>query len=167
MIYAQPGTPGAVVSFKPRYGNFIGGKFVEPVNGQYFTNTSPVNGKRSPSSRAPCAGYRRGAGCRPRAADAWGKTCAQDRSLLLLKIADRIEPNLEFLAVTESWDNGKPVRETLNADLPLAVDHFRYFAGACAPRKAAPPKSMKKPWPIISMSRWAWSGRLSRGTSRC
>src|SRR3990167_1039428 len=103
MIYAKPGTPGAVVNLKPRYGNFIGGEFVAPVNGQYFTNTSP--------------------------ADAWGKTSVQNRSLVLLKIADRIEANLEVLAVAETWDNGKAVRETLNADVPLAADHFRYYAG--------------------------------------
>ncbi len=130
MIYAQPGTPGAVVSFKPRYGNFIGGEFVAPVNGEYFTNTSPVNGEViAEFPRSSAADIEKALDAAHAAADAWGKTSAQDRSLVLLRIADRIEQNLEILAVTETWDNGKAVRETLNADVPLAADHFRYFAG--------------------------------------
>ncbi|MBV8271141.1 MAG: aldehyde dehydrogenase [Cupriavidus sp.] len=130
MRYAHPGTPGAIVSFKPRYGNFIGGEFVPPVKGQYFTNTTPVTGEviaEFPRSTAEDINLALDAA--HAAADAWGRTAVQDRSLVLLKIADRIEQNLELLAVTETWDNGKPVRETLNADIPLAVDHFRYFAG--------------------------------------
>ena len=91
----------------------------------------------------------------------------QDRANILLKIADRIEANLEKLAVAETWDNGKAVRETLNADVPLAADHFRYFAGCIRAQEAAPPKSTSTPRPTISTSRWAWSGRSSRGTSRC
>ena len=130
MIYAQPGTPGAVVTFKARYGNFIGGEFVAPVNGEYFTNTSPVNGEViAEFPRSSAADIDKALDAAHAAADAWGKTSAQDRSLVLLKIADRIEQNLEILAVTETWDNGKAVRETLNADVPLAADHFRYFAG--------------------------------------
>jgi aldehyde dehydrogenase len=130
MIYAQPGTPGAIVTFKPRYGNFIGGEFVAPVNGEYFTNTSPVNGKPiAEFPRSTAKDIDKALDAAHAAADAWGKTSAQDRSLVLLKIADRIEQNLELLAVTETWDNGKAVRETLNADVPLAADHFRYFAG--------------------------------------
>nr|BFE97398.1 hypothetical protein GCM10020185_79340 [Pseudomonas brassicacearum subsp. brassicacearum] len=130
MIYAQPGTPGAVVSFKPRYGNFIGGEFVAPVNGEYFTNTSPVNGEViAEFPRSSAADIDKALDAAHAAADAWGKTSVQDRSLVLLKIADRIEQNLEILAVSETWDNGKAVRETLNADVPLAADHFRYFAG--------------------------------------
>ncbi|MND88456.1 Acetaldehyde dehydrogenase 2 [compost metagenome] len=130
MIYAQPGTPGAIVSFKPRYGNFINGEFVPPLGGQYFTNSSPVNGQ--PIAEFPRSGAQdieQALDAAHAAAEAWGKTSVQDRALVLLKIADRIEQNLEVLAVTESWDNGKAVRETLNADVPLAADHFRYFAG--------------------------------------
>ena len=122
MIYAQPGTPGAVVSFKPRYGNFIGGQFVPPVDGQYFSNTSPVNGEViAEFPRSTAADIDKALDAAHAAADAWGKTSAQDRSLVLLKIADRIEQNLEILAVSETWDNGKAVRETLNADVPLAL----------------------------------------------
>ena len=130
MRYAHPGTPGAIVSFKPRYGNFIGGEFVSPVKGQYFTNTTPVTGEViGEFPRSTAEDIDRALDAAHAAADAWGRTSVQDRSLILLKIADRIEQNLELLAVTETWDNGKPVRETLNADIPLTLDHFRYFAG--------------------------------------
>ncbi len=130
MRYAHPGSEGAVVSFKSRYGNFINGEFVEPVNGQYFTNLSPVNGQPiAEFPRSDAADIEKALDAAHTAADAWGKTSVQARSLILLKIADRIEQNLEMLAITETWDNGKAVRETLNADIPLAADHFRYFAG--------------------------------------
>ncbi|EQM79635.1 aldehyde dehydrogenase [Pseudomonas stutzeri] len=130
MRYAHPGSEGAVVSFKSRYGNFINGEFVEPVNGQYFTNLSPVNGQPiAEFPRSDAADIEKALDAAHAAADAWGKTSVQARSLVLLQIADRIEQNLEMLAITETWDNGKAVRETLNADIPLAADHFRYFAG--------------------------------------
>ncbi|MGP0173280.1 acetaldehyde dehydrogenase ExaC [Pseudomonas sp. NCHU5208] len=130
MIYAKPGTAGAVVTLKPRYGNYIGGEFVAPLSGQYFTNTSPVDASvigEFPRSNA--ADVDKALDAAHAAADAWGRTSVQERSHILLKIADRIEANLELLAVAETWDNGKAVRETLNADVPLAADHFRYFAG--------------------------------------
>ena len=130
MIYAKPGTPGAVLTLKPRYGNFIGGEFVAPIDGQYFTNTSPVDASViAEFPRSTSADIEHALDAAHAAADAWGKTSAQNRSLVLLKIADRIEANLELLAVAETWDNGKAVRETLNADVPLAADHFRYYAG--------------------------------------
>ncbi|WP_313026230.1 acetaldehyde dehydrogenase ExaC [Pseudomonas lopnurensis] len=130
MRYAHPGTEGAKVSFKTRYGNYIGGEFVEPVSGQYFTNTSPVNGQPiAEFPRSDAADVEKALDAAHAAADAWGRTSVQARSLILLQIADRIEANLEKLAITETWDNGKAVRETLNADIPLAADHFRYFAG--------------------------------------
>ena len=130
MRYAHPGTEGALVTFKPRYGNYINGQFVEPVGGQYFTNLSPVNGQPiAEFPRSDAADIEKALDAAHAAADAWGKTSVQARALILLKIADRIEANLEKLAITETWDNGKAVRETLNADIPLAADHFRYFAG--------------------------------------
>ena len=130
MIYAKPGTPGALINLKPRYGNFIGGEFVAPVNGLYFTNTSPVDASViGEFPRSSAEDIERALDAAHAAADAWGKTSVQDRSLALLKIADRLEANLELMAVAETWDNGKAVRETLNADVPLAVDHFRYYAG--------------------------------------
>ena len=130
MIYAKPGTAGALVTLKPRYGNYIGGEFVAPLSGQYFSNTSPVDGSvigEFPRSNAADIDKALDAAHAP--ADAWGRTSVQERSHILLKIADRIEANRELLAVAETWDNGKAVRETLNADVPLAADHFRYFAG--------------------------------------
>ena len=130
MIYAKPGTPGAVVTLKPRYGNYIGGEFVAPLSGQYFSNTSPVDGSViAEFPRSNAADIDKALDAAHAAADAWGRTSVQERSHILLKIADRIEANLELLAVAETWDNGKAVRETLNADVPLAADHFRYFAG--------------------------------------
>ena len=130
MIYAQPGQPGAKVNFKPRYENFIGGQWVPPVGGQYFDVISPVNGKVfTQVPRSFEADSELALDAAHAAREAWGKTSVQDRARILLKIADRIEENLETIAVAETWDNGKPIRETLNADIPLAADHFRYFAG--------------------------------------
>jgi len=130
MIYASPNTDGAVVSFSARYDNFIGGEWVAPVDGTYFDNVSPVNGKPfCQVARSGAADIELALDAAHAAKDAWGRTSVTERANTLLKIADRIEANLEKLAVAETWDNGKAVRETLNADLPLVVDHFRYFAG--------------------------------------
>ncbi|MFK3660971.1 aldehyde dehydrogenase family protein [Enterobacteriaceae bacterium RIT691] len=130
MRYAHPGKPGALITLQATYGNYIDGQFVEPVNGEYFMNTSPVDGSDiGKFPRSGAADIDKALDAAHRAAAAWGKTSAQHRSNLLLQVADRIAENLEMLAIAESWDNGKPVRETLNADIPLAVDHFRYFAG--------------------------------------
>lgn len=130
MIYAFPGEAGSLFSFKQRYENFIGGEWVPPVAGRYFENTSPVDNRvlcEIPRSQAEDIELALDAA--HRAKDAWGKTSVTERSNILLKIADRIEENLEILAVAETCDNGKAVRETLAADVPLAADHFRYFAG--------------------------------------
>jgi aldehyde dehydrogenase len=130
MIYSNPGSEGSVVSFKERYGNYINGEWVSPVKGEYFTNVTPVTGEgfcEIPRSTAEDINLALDAA--HAAKDAWGKTSVTERSNLLLKIADRIEQNLELLAVAETWDNGKAVRETLNADVPLGADHFRYYAG--------------------------------------
>ncbi len=130
MIYAAPNTTGALINFKPRYENFIGGQWVPPVDGQYFENISPATGGvicEVPRSNAKDIELALDAA--HQAKDAWGTTSVTERSNTLLKIADRIEANLEMLAIAETWDNGKAVRETLAADIPLAVDHFRYFAG--------------------------------------
>ena len=130
-VYAQPGTEGSVVSYKSRYDHWIGGEYVAPVKGQYFENVSPVNGKVfTEVARGTAEDIEAALDAAHAAAPAWGKTSVAERAVILNKIADRIEENLEMLAVGETWDNGKPVRETMAADLPLAVDHFRYFAGA-------------------------------------
>ena len=130
MLYAFPGTAGAPVGFKARYDNFIGGKFVAPVGGQYFDVITPINGKVfTQAARSTEADIELALDAAHAAAAKWAATPAATRANVLLKIADRIEQNLEKLAYAESVDNGKPMRETLNADIPLAADHFRYFAG--------------------------------------
>jgi aldehyde dehydrogenase len=130
MIYAAPGTPGAKVTFKPQYDNFIGGKFVAPLGGEYFDVITPINGKvYTRAARSTAQDIELALDAAHAAADAWGKTAPTERSNILLKIADRMEANLELLAYAETIDNGKPIRETINADIPLAIDHFRYFAG--------------------------------------
>ncbi|MCW2799516.1 MAG: aldehyde dehydrogenase, partial [Aeromicrobium sp.] len=130
-VYAQPGTVGSVVSYKPRYDNWIGGEYVAPVKGQYFENPSPVNGKVfCEVARGTAEDIELALDAAHAAAPAWGKTSVTERANMLNQIADRIEQNLEMLAVGETWDNGKPIRECMAADLPLVVDHFRYFAGA-------------------------------------
>jgi aldehyde dehydrogenase len=131
MIYANPGSEGSLVTFKTKYSNFIGGQWIAPVKDEYFTNTSPVDGSficEIPRSTAEDIELALDAA--HAAHTSWGRTSVTERSNMLLKIADRVEANIELLAIAETWDNGKAVRETLNADLPLFVDHFRYFAGS-------------------------------------
>jgi len=116
--------------FKARYGNYIGGEWVAPKDGDYLTNISPVNGAplcEIPSSKAADVELALDAAHRIRRE--WGATSHTERALILLRVAERMEQNLEKLAIAETWDNGKPLRETMNADIPLAIDHFRYFAG--------------------------------------
>ena len=131
VVYASPGQPGALINFKSRYENYIGGEWVPPVKGQYFENITPVTGKTfCEVARGTAEDIELALDAAHAAAPAWGKTSPAERAGILNKIADRIEQNLELLAVAETWDNGKAVRETLAADLPLAVDHYRYFASA-------------------------------------
>ena len=130
MVYATPGTPGAVFNPKARYDNFIGGRWVPPVQGEYFDNISPVDGKViCQVARSTAADIELALDAAHAARAAWGRTSVTERANMLLRIADMMEANLEMLAVVETYDNGKPVRETLAADMPLAIDHFRYFAG--------------------------------------
>jgi aldehyde dehydrogenase len=128
--YAAPGQPGAVAEYRSRYGHYIGGEFVEPAGGQYFDNVSPVNGKPfTEVARGTAADIDHAVDVAWRAFESWKRTSPAERSVILNRIADRMEQNLERIAVAETWENGKPVRETLAADIPLAIDHFRYFAG--------------------------------------
>jgi aldehyde dehydrogenase len=130
-VYARPGTEGSLMTFESRYDNYIGGEWVAPTEGRYFENPTPVTGKTfCEIARSDESDIEKALDAAHAAAPGWGKTSPADRAIVLNKIADRIEENLESIALAESWDNGKPVRETLNADIPLAVDHFRYFAGA-------------------------------------
>ena len=131
MRYANPNTEGAIVNFKERYDNYIGGEYVAPTNGQYFENVTPVTGEVfCEVARSTKEDIELALDAAHEAKEAWGATSPTERANILLKIADRMEENLEKLAVAETWDNGKAVRETLAADMPLAVDHFRYFASA-------------------------------------
>lgn len=122
---------GVTVPYKEKYENFIGGKWIAPVKGEYFDVISPINGKNyTKAARSSAEDVELALDAAHAAADAWGTTSTTDRANVLLKIADRIEENLELIATAETVDNGKPIRETMNADIPLTVDHFRYFAGA-------------------------------------
>ena len=121
---------GAALPFKTRYGNYINGKWTAPEGGEYFENITPVTGRvlcEVPRSKAE--DVERALDAAHAAKDAWGRTSPAERGVVLNRIADRMEQNLELLATAETWDNGKPIRETMAADIPLAIDHFRYFAG--------------------------------------
>jgi len=137
-VYARPGSPDALMSFESRYDNWIGGEWVAPVEGRYFENPTPITGQPfCEVARSTAADIELALDAAHAAAPAWGKSPVAERAIVLNKIADRIEANLEKIALAESWDNGKPIRETLNADIPLAVDHFRYFAGAIRAQEGA------------------------------
>jgi len=138
MIYALPGAAGAKVQFKKQYENFIGGQWRPPVKGGYFDVITPITGKPyTKAARSTAEDIELALDAARAAADQWGRTPAAERANVLLKIADRLEQNLEALAYAETVDNGKPIRETLNADIPLAIDHFRYFAGCVRAQEGA------------------------------
>ncbi len=127
----QPQTYGFPVTLREQYGNYIGGHWVAPTSGQYFQNVTPVTGQvLCEIARSNAADIDRALDAAHAAKTAWGKTSVAARSQMLNQIAQRMEDNLEMLATVETWDNGKAIRETMAADLPLAIDHFRYFAGA-------------------------------------
>ncbi|GBQ24354.1 aldehyde dehydrogenase family protein [Gluconacetobacter sacchari] len=124
--------------FKARYENYIGGAWVAPVKGTYMSNITPVDGRvlcEVPQSTAEDIDLALDAA--HKAFKGWAHTAPADRALILLRAADRMEQNLDLLARAETWDNGKPIRETLNADIPLAIDHFRYFAGCIRAQEGA------------------------------
>jgi aldehyde dehydrogenase len=138
MIYAAPGAAGAKVQFKAKYDNFIGGKWVAPLGGEYFDVITPIDGKvYTRAARSGAADIELALDAAHAAADKWGRTAPAERANILLKIADRLEANLELLAYAETVDNGKPIRETLAADIPLSIDHFRYFAGCVRAQEGA------------------------------
>ncbi len=130
-LYARPGDAGSIVHLRSRYENFIGGEWVAPRGGHYGLDLAPATGQ-------PFAEYARSTvpdidlavAAATRAFPAWAATSTIDRAAVLIAIADRLQEHLEQIAVLESWENGKPVRETLGADVPLMIDHFRYFAAA-------------------------------------
>jgi aldehyde dehydrogenase len=138
MVYVPPNQAGSKVQFRSRYQNFIGGDWVPPVKEQYFENVTPVTGKAfCEVPRSTAEDIDKALDAAHAAKGAWGKTPPAARAAVLNKIADRIEQNLEMLALAETWDNGKPIRETLAADLPLTVDHFRYFAACIRAQEGA------------------------------
>ncbi|MBO1516368.1 acetaldehyde dehydrogenase ExaC [Psychrobacter celer] len=131
MLYAYPNTENSPVQFRKKYDNFINGEWVAPIDGEYFDNPSPIDGKIiCQVARSKEADIEKALDAAHAAKDAWGKTSVAERANLLLKIADKMEANLEAIAIAECYENGKPVRETLMADIPLAIDQFRYFASA-------------------------------------
>lgn len=130
MKYANPNTEGSKVQFKDKYDNFIGGEWVAPIDRNYFDNVSPVDGKvYCQVARSDAKDVEKALDAAHAAKDKWNASTPTERSNLLNKIANRLEENQEMLAIAETWENGKPIRETLAADIPLAIDHFRYFAG--------------------------------------
>jgi aldehyde dehydrogenase len=137
-VFARPGSAGALMSYESRYGNFIGGQWEAPVTGEYFENATPVTGEVfCEVPRSTAADIDKALDAAQAAAPAWGKTSPADRAAILNKIADRIDEHSQQLAVAEVWDNGKPIRECLAADIPLAADHFRYFASAIRAQEGA------------------------------
>ncbi len=131
MSYVLPGQPGALHQYQAQYDNYIGGQWVPPANGEYFEVVTPITGQTyTRAARGTAADIEKALDAAHAAADAWGRTSPTERSNILLQIADRIDANRELLAYVETIDNGKAIRETLNADIPLSADHFRYFAGA-------------------------------------
>ena len=130
MLYAAPGAAGAKMTFQAKYDNFIDGKWTPPVKGQYFDNPTPVTGEIfCQVARSTAEDIDLALDAAHAAAGKWGQASVAERANVLNRIADRMEANLEKLALAETWDNGKAIRETLAADIPLAIDHFRYFAG--------------------------------------
>ncbi|MFC3896361.1 aldehyde dehydrogenase family protein [Lentzea rhizosphaerae] len=129
--YAAPGRPGSVVAYRQRYDHFIGGDYVAPVSGEYVGNVTPVTGEVfTEVARGTDADRARALHAASGAARAWGSTTARERATVLCEIADRVEEHATELAVAETWDNGKPVREALVADVPLLIEQFRQFAAA-------------------------------------
>ena len=164
----HPGRLSEKVSFRPRYGNYIGGKWAEPASGQYFENVTPVTGKpfcEIPRSNAH--DIERALDAAHAARDAWAHTSPTHRAILLTQIAQRMEDNLDILAHAETWDNGKPIRETMAADLPLAIDHFRYFAGCIRAQEGTISEIDRDTVAYHFHEPLGWWDRLFRGTFRC
>jgi aldehyde dehydrogenase len=153
---------------RTRYDNFIGGAWKAPAKGRYFTDKSPIDGSTlCEVARSDADDVERALDAAHAAKDKWGRTAPAERARLLNKIADRIDENLELLAHVETRDNGKPIRETLGADVPLSADHIRYFAGCIRAEEGTLGELDDDTVAYISASRWASSARSFRGISRC
>jgi aldehyde dehydrogenase len=152
----RPGTYGFPVNIRKQYQNYIGGEWTKPASGSYFENVTPVTGQvlcEIPRSNA--ADIDKALDAAHAAKREWGKTSPAARARILEQIAQRMEDNLEMLATVETWDNGKPIRETMAADLPLAIATATSQA-AFARRKAGSQSSMRRRWHTTTTSRWAW-----------
>lgn len=150
-----------------RYGLFINGEWVDAEGGKTFVTTNPATGEKlAECADASAADVDRAVKAARAAFATWSKTSVQERSEILLKIADLIEANAEKLAMVETLDNGKPIRETTLVDVPLAVDHFRYFAGCLRADEGSATVFDENTLSLLSVSRSAWWGRLFPGTSR-
>ena len=159
MLHQVIETLNSRVALRPRYENFIGGKWVAPVDGDYFDNISPITGKPvCQIARSQAADIELALDAAHKAKDAWGNTAPAKRAEILNKIADRMEENLKVLAAVETIDNGKPIRETTFADIPLAIDHFRYFA-ACIRAQEGSLSRDRPRHHRLSLSRAARRGR--------
>ncbi len=138
MLKISPDSYGFPVQLKKRYENFIGGQWIPPIKGDYFENITPITGQaicEVPLSSIDDVELALDAA--HKAQKTWGKTSPAERANILNRVADRLEANLELIASVETWDNGKAIRETLAADIPLAIDHFRYFAGCIRAQEGA------------------------------
>lgn len=141
---------------------------MEPVAGRYFENSSPINGRvLCEVARSDAADVELALDAAHAAKAAWGATSVTDRANLLNRIAQVMEDSLPLLAAAETWDNGKPIRETTAADLPLAIDHFRYFAGCIRAQEGGVSEIDRDTVAYHFTNPWAWSARSSPGTSRC
>ena len=167
-VYTPPGTANSLVTVKSRYGHYIGGQWVDPVRGNYFENISPVNGKAfTEIARGTEEDIEAALDAAHAAFETWGRTSTTERSNILLQIADRLEQNLD-----PCWPWPRPGRTASRSARPwLPTCHWpsttsATSAASCVPRRAPSARSTRPPWPTTSTSRWAWSRRSSRGTSR-
>ena len=168
MKYAPPGQPGSIVTVAPRYENFIGGKWLAPTHGNYRADLSPATARPiTEVADSTPEDVELALDAAHAAKDAWGEKSATERAEVLNAIADAIDANSEMLAVAESWENGKPVRETLNADLPLVVDHFRYFAAAARSEEGSSTEIDKNLVAYHFREPLGVVGQIIPSTSRC
>jgi len=166
MTYPFPGDPSAPVQFKAKYDNFIGGKWVPPVKGQYFDNITPITGKVfCQAARSTAEDIELALDAAHAAKEKWGKTPPAQRAQVLLAIADRLEQNLENSPTPRRWTtasrSAKPLRPTFRSPSITSATS----PAASAPKKGRSPRSTKIPSPTTSTSRWAWSVRSFPGTS--
>jgi hypothetical protein len=173
-IYARPGTTASIVTLQTRYENFIGGEWVKPVHGGYAEDLAPATGGPfAEYARSTTEDVDRAVAAAQAAFPGWAATSTVDRAGVLTAIADHLQAHLEQIAVLESWENGKPVRETLGADIPLAIDHFRRraptspLAGTAPWDRAAPPCAVSAGYGALDGGRHQLSADSRGNRGRC